>query len=88
MAGPARLLVQDQRTNKSYEIPIENNAISAESLKVIKGPADSSRPEDKVDNGLRVYAPGLVNTAIGKTDMTWVYVFCEIHRLRKSSLIQ
>lgn len=67
-----KLLVHDQRTNKSYEIPIENNAIAATSLRAIKGPVEGSRKQDKVGNGLRVYDPGLVNTAVGKTDITWV----------------
>ena len=67
-----KLLVQDTRTRKRYEIPIENNSISAVSLKAIKGPVEGSHPADKVSHGLRVYDPGLVNTAVGKSDATWM----------------
>jgi len=44
----------DNRTNKLYEIPIENNTISALKFKDITAdPAPGSREEDESGKGLR-----------------------------------
>jgi len=72
MAHQGSLLVQDTRSGKSYEIPIENNCVPAQAFKAIKYESSSSPRRDKAANGLRVYDPGLVNTAVDTTEKTWV----------------
>ncbi|KAK7178804.1 citrate synthase [Paraphaeosphaeria sporulosa] len=67
-----KLFVTDSRTSKTYEIPIERNAITAGSLKVIKGNAEGTNPADRVADGLRVSDPGLNHTSIGNTAITWI----------------
>ncbi len=58
------LTVTDNRTGKSYEIPIENEAIRAGDLRKIKVNAD--------DFGLMTYDPAFMNTASCKSDITYI----------------
>ena len=57
------LTVTDNRTGKSYEIPIENGAIKALDLRQIKACDDT---------GLMTYDPGFTNTAACKSRITFI----------------
>lgn len=58
------LTVTDNRTGKSYEIPIENETIQAAALRKIKVDAD--------DFGLMTYDPGYGATAACKSKITYI----------------
>ena len=58
------LTVIDNRTGKSYEIPIEDGAIRASELRKIKVSED--------DFGLLSYDPGLLNTSTCKSSITFI----------------
>ncbi|KAJ5193552.1 hypothetical protein N7449_009694 [Penicillium cf. viridicatum] len=58
------LFIRDSRTNANYEIPINRNAVRATDLKRIRAPWFNSNGADQVPYGLRVYDPGLQNTAV------------------------
>ncbi|MFQ5670521.1 MAG: citrate synthase [Acidobacteriota bacterium] len=58
------LSVVDNRTGRSYEIPIENGAIRASELRQIKASED--------DFGLLTYDPAFTNTASCKSRITYV----------------
>jgi citrate synthase len=58
------LTITDNRTGKSYEIPIESGAIKALDLRQIKTGAD--------DTGLMTYDPGFTNTACCKSRITFI----------------
>ena len=58
------LTITDNRTGKSYEVPIENETINALSLRQIK-----AHPEDF---GLMTYDPGYGNTAACKSTITYI----------------
>ena len=58
------LTVVDNRTGKSYEIPIENGTIRSTDLKQIKTGAE--------DFGLMAYDPGFMNTAACKSRITFI----------------
>ena len=67
------LFVRDSRTASEYEIPIRHNTIDALALKKIKASPAGTNPADKVANGLRIFDPGLQNTAIAESNLTWMY---------------
>ncbi|CAI7636614.1 unnamed protein product [Penicillium glandicola] len=58
------LFIRDSRTNVNYEIPINQNAVRATDLQRIRAPSLNSNRADQVAHGLRVYDPGLQNTAV------------------------
>ena len=58
------LTVTDNRTGKTYEIPIENETIPATALRQIKVNPD--------DFGLMAYDPGYGNTAATKSHITYI----------------
>ncbi len=58
------LTVTDNRTGKTYEIPIAEGAIRATDLKQIKSGGD--------DGGLYTYDPAFMNTAACKSDITYI----------------
>jgi citrate synthase len=58
------LAVTDNRTGKSYEIPIEDGAIRAKDLRQIKTSDD--------DFGLLSYDPAFVNTASCRSAVTFI----------------
>jgi len=58
------LTVTDNRTGRSYEIPIEHDTIKALDLRQIKVDAD--------DFGLMTYDPGFGNTAACKSTITYI----------------
>src|SRR6185503_17950327 len=59
-----RLVVKDERTGKSYALPVENGAIRATDLGQIRTSAD--------DPGLTVYDPGLIYTAVCTSKVTYI----------------
>jgi len=56
--------VVDNRTGKSYELPIEDNTIRAIDLRQIKTSAE--------DFGLMTYDPAFTNTAACKSRITYI----------------
>ncbi|KAF0637924.1 hypothetical protein FPSE5266_03769 [Fusarium pseudograminearum] len=66
------LTVVDNRTNQSYEIPITHNSIPATEFKKIKAEAGNDRPEDETNQGLRVYDPAYMNTAVVQSKITYI----------------
>ncbi len=61
---PDTLTITDNRTNKTYEIPIQDGSISAMELRRIK--------ENPEDFGLMTYDPALTNTAACRSKITWI----------------
>ena len=66
------LTVVDNRTGKSYELPIEHNSILATDIKKIKAHSPDDRPEDETPQGLRVFDPGYMNTAVVQSKITYI----------------
>jgi citrate synthase len=62
--GRDTLTVTDNRTGKSYELPIENGAIRAKDLRQIR--------VDDEDYGLKSYDPAFLNTAACKSRITYI----------------
>jgi citrate synthase len=58
------LTITDNRTGKTYEVPIEHGAIRALDLRQIK--------TDPADFGLMTYDPGYLNTASCKSSITFI----------------
>lgn len=58
------LTVTDNRTGKSYELPIENGAVRAMDLRQIKS--------DEQDFGLMLYDPAFMNTAACRSAITYI----------------
>jgi citrate synthase len=58
------LTITDHRTNKSYELPVDNGTIRAMDLRKIKTGAD--------DFGLMTYDPALMNTASCRSSITYI----------------
>lgn len=68
-----RLHVLDQRTGRTYDIPIEHNAIRASDFSSIKLEGETKAPfVDQVSDGLRVYDDGFQNTAVRKSRITFL----------------
>src|SRR3981189_551910 len=59
-----RLTITDDRTGKSYKLPIENGTVRAMDLRQIK--------TNKDDFGLMTYDPALMNTASTKSAITFI----------------
>ena len=64
MSEKKSLTIIDNRTGKSYEIPIQNGAIKAIDLRQIKASED--------DSGLMTYDPGFLNTASCQSKITYI----------------
>jgi citrate synthase len=62
--GKSSLSITDNRTGKSYEIPVENGTIKALDLRQIK--------VDGSDFGLMTYDPAFTNTASCKSRITYI----------------
>ncbi|MEK7787689.1 MAG: citrate (Si)-synthase, partial [Chloroflexota bacterium] len=58
------ITITDNRTGKTYELPIANGAIKAMDLRQIKAGAD--------DFGLMAYDPAFMNTASTKSAITYL----------------
>ncbi|KAK0193826.1 peroxysomal citrate synthase [Armillaria mellea] len=69
----ASLTVRDNRTGKTYEIPITNNSIPATAFKAISAPRSTGdREEDETEKGLRVSDKGFLNTAVMRSQITYI----------------
>ncbi len=64
MSGANTLTITDNRTGKSYEVPIEHDTINAIDLRQIKVNPD--------DFGMMTYDPGYGNTAACKSAITYI----------------
>src|SRR5262245_41927835 len=62
--GKDTLTITDNRTGKSYEVPVEMGTIRAMDLRKIKTSED--------DFGLMSYDPGLQNTAACKSTISYI----------------
>ena len=58
------LTITDNRTGKTYNVPVENGTIRAMDLRQIKTGAD--------DFGLMTYDPAFMNTASCKSSITYI----------------
>lgn len=67
-----KLFVKDSRTQREYEIPISKNAVSATAFKQIKSPEIDQTRQDKGSSSLKVYDPGLANTATLESDLLFM----------------
>src|SRR3954463_7624602 len=63
-AGAQTLTVRDDRTGKSYVIPVVDGYIRASELRKIKASSD--------DEGLLTYDPGFMATAAVKSGITYI----------------
>ncbi|KAF8920417.1 peroxysomal citrate synthase [Mucidula mucida] len=67
------LTVRDNRTGRSYNVPIVNNSVSATDFKAITAPpASGDREEDETEKGLRVADKGFLNTAVMRSQITYI----------------
>jgi len=64
MSARNTLSITDNRTGKSYEVPVENDTVRATDLRQIKVAAD--------DFGLMTYDPAYMNTAACKSRITYI----------------
>ncbi|KAJ5125050.1 uncharacterized protein N7515_008875 [Penicillium bovifimosum] len=65
------LFIRDSRTNLNYEIPLYRNAVRATDLQRIRAPSLNSDRADQVAHGLRVHDPGLQNTAVTQSAISF-----------------
>ncbi|KAI0038543.1 peroxysomal citrate synthase [Auriscalpium vulgare] len=67
------LTVRDNRTGKTYTVPIKDNVVSATAFKAIVAPR---KPQDREENdpekGLRVSDKGFLNTAVIHSQITYI----------------
>ncbi|RDB26016.1 Citrate synthase [Hypsizygus marmoreus] len=67
------LTVRDNRTGKVYSVPITDNSIPATAFKAIAAPrAPGEREENETDKGLRVSDKGYLNTAVLRSEITYI----------------
>ncbi|KAH9959592.1 peroxysomal citrate synthase [Russula dissimulans] len=67
------LTVCDNRTGKTYTIPIKNNTILATAFKAIAAPLQpGERTENETPKGLRVSDKGFLNTAVIQSQITYI----------------
>lgn len=67
------LHIVDSRTKQKHEIPIRQNVVSAIDLMRITAPATGTNKADHVAGGLRVHDPGLQNTAVIESAISYSY---------------
>jgi citrate synthase len=67
------LFIKDSRSGKQYELPIRRNTVLARDFKQIKVSAVGANRADRVTDGLRVHDPGLENTTVVETSITYAY---------------
>ncbi|KAJ7227284.1 peroxysomal citrate synthase [Mycena pura] len=71
--GINTLSVRDNRTGKTYSIPIVDNSIAAVDFKAIQAPrAPGERQENETEKGLRVSDKGFLNTAVLRSEITYI----------------
>lgn len=67
-----KLFVRDSRTLREYEIPITRNAVPAGAFGQIMGPVTDPTRIDKGSRGLKIYDPGLANTATIESSLLYM----------------
>ncbi|KAJ7455360.1 peroxysomal citrate synthase [Mycena galericulata] len=71
--GTNTLSVRDNRTGKTFNIPIVDNSISATDFKALSAPrAPGEREENETEKGLRVSDKGFLNTAVLRSEITYI----------------
>ncbi|TFK20713.1 peroxysomal citrate synthase [Coprinopsis marcescibilis] len=71
--GDQSLTVTDNRTGKVYTVPISENSIQATAFKAMTAPFKADeRPENETDKGLRVSDKGYLNTAVMRSEITYI----------------
>lgn len=70
------LTVTDNRTSRSYEIPIVNNAVKATDFKWISSAHEFAGQNalDRYTTGLKIMDPGYQNTAVAESEITYMSV--------------
>jgi len=72
-ANTQSLTVIDNRTGKSYTIPILSNTVPATAFKYISAPKEpGERDENETTKGLRVSDKGFLNTAVIQSEVTYI----------------
>ncbi|OSD06613.1 peroxysomal citrate synthase [Trametes coccinea BRFM310] len=67
------LTVRDNRTGKVYTVPIQDNAIPATAFKAMAAPRKpGEREENETEKGLRVQDKGFLNTAVIRSEITYI----------------
>ncbi|KAF7550217.1 hypothetical protein G7Z17_g5839 [Cylindrodendrum hubeiense] len=68
------LSVTDNRTSRSYEIPIVSNTVKATDFKWISSANEfiGKNAIDRHTNGLKIMDPGFQNTAVAESDITYI----------------
>ncbi|OBZ72531.1 Citrate synthase [Grifola frondosa] len=67
------LTVHDNRTGKTFTIPIVDNAIPATAFKAMSAPRKpGEREENETEKGLRVQDKGFLNTAVIRSEITYI----------------
>lgn len=66
------LTVLDNRTNCTYNLPIEQNSIQATEFQKMKTPRNEENPVEQNNAGIRVFDPGFQNTACMTSKITYV----------------
>jgi citrate synthase len=67
------LSITDNRTGKLHTIPIVDNSVPATAFKNISAPStQGERPENETDKGLRVADKGYLNTAVIRSEITYI----------------
>ncbi|KAI0833527.1 peroxysomal citrate synthase [Trametes gibbosa] len=67
------LTVRDNRTGKVYTVPISDNAIAATAFKAMAAPRKpGEREENETEKGLRVQDKGFLNTAVIRSEITYI----------------
>ena len=67
-----KLTVIDNRTSKSYEIPIINNAVRASDFRYISTLGLTASPLERYTAGIRIMDPGFQNTAVTESEITYM----------------
>ncbi|KAF7312404.1 Citrate synthase [Mycena indigotica] len=71
--GSSTLSVVDNRTGKKYSIPIVDNSVKAVDFKAIKADkVPGEREENETHKGLRVADQGFLNTAVLRSQITYI----------------
>lgn len=66
------LSIVDNRTGRSYNIPISQNSIQATDFHHIKSPRNADNPVEQNSAGIRIFDSGFQNTACMESEITYV----------------
>ncbi|KAF8643266.1 hypothetical protein AX16_009150 [Volvariella volvacea WC 439] len=72
-ASKDTLTIRDNRTGKVYTVQIEDNSVQATAFKAIKAAkAPGEREENETEKGLRIADKGFLNTAVLRSEITYI----------------